>query len=483
MLEWLPATAAIADERTGVAFDAAGLTAAVLARETTLHECSVAAGTRVVIAHEQAAGLIVDLLATWRLGAAAVVVSAALTPPERANVTALTGPVLWIGDGAAAGVHRLAPQCPRANAAQAEPIRLAAAELDAPALILVTSGTTARPKAVVHSHRSLQSRLALNLAHIDRRDLARSLAVLPLHFGHGLIGNCLTVLAAGGHLTLWPEPGLAGFAALGRLIEARRITFMSSVPAMWRVVLRASSPPKPGVLRRVHIGSAPLSLSLWQDIAAWCATRRALNVYGTTETANWIGGYSLEDGDASDGLVGRPWGGMLKVVTAEGFQDAGEGEVAVATPSLMMGYLDQPELTAGVVRGGYFLTGDTGILDQEGRLRLIGRRAHEVNRGGVKIALEEVDRLLEQHPAVAEACAFALDDPAAGEIVAAAVVAWPPGAITDADLQAWCEARIRKEAVPARIVFAPSLARSERGKLNRDAVRAALLGSTRGGAS
>jgi acyl-coenzyme A synthetase/AMP-(fatty) acid ligase len=101
---------------------------------------------------------------------------------------------------------------------------------------------------------------------------------------------------------------VAGFAILAELIDTHGITFMSSVPAMWRIVLRASPAPQKRSLRRVHVGSAPLSLELWESIARWCGTRRIVNTYGTTETANWIGGHSLEDGDVADGLVGRPWG-------------------------------------------------------------------------------------------------------------------------------------------------------------------------------
>jgi acyl-coenzyme A synthetase/AMP-(fatty) acid ligase len=141
---------------------------------------------------------------------------------------------------------------------------------------------------------------------------------MPMHFGHGLIGNCLTPLAAGGKLTVWPEPGMAGFAMLGELIDTHEITFMSSVPAMWRIVLRASHPPQKKSLRRVHIGSAPLSVALWESVARWCGTRRIVNTYGTTETANWIGGHSLEDGELADGLVGRPWGGMIWLVRSDG---------------------------------------------------------------------------------------------------------------------------------------------------------------------
>jgi acyl-coenzyme A synthetase/AMP-(fatty) acid ligase len=481
MLERLPTTVRLRDHRSGVELDHASLIAAVMSREADFLERGLTAGARVVLGHGEGAGFIVDLLAAWRIGGVAVAVTPSLTPPERSRVANATGPALWIGREGVEGVAWLAPQTPVPDRAYPGNITPMAAAIDAPALVLMTSGTTSRPKGVVHSHRSLHARIALNLAYMDHRDLSRSLALMPMHFGHGLIGNCLTPLAAGADLLLWPEPGVAGFAELAEIIDAYGITFMSSVPAMWRIVLRASPAPQTKSLRRIHVGSAPLSIELWESIARWCGTRRVVNTYGTTETANWIGGHSLEDGDLADGLVGRPWGGTICVARSDRRLAAtGEGEVAVASPSLMMGYLDEPALTAKVVRGGWFLTGDHGVIDADGRLRLIGRREHEINKGGVKIPAEEIDLLLERHPDVAEACAFSIDDPIAGEVVAVAVVPVRPGALDCAGLLTWCQSQIRKEALPTRIFVVESLPRSERGKISRNHVRAAVLGADAG---
>lgn len=482
MLELLPPSTRLLDQRTSVEFDRPALVSAVAHRERMFIDAGVSSGMRIVLGHGEGVGFIVDLFAAWRLGAVAVVVSPSLTAAERLRVAVATQATLWIGPEATEGVALLPPQTPRPQDKSIH-IGRGAIDLDGPALVLMTSGTTSTPKGVVHSHRSLRSRIALNLAHIDSSDLVRSLNVLPMHFGHGLVGNCLTPLAAGAALTLWPEPGMTGFSALGDVIDDHQITFVSSVPAMWRVVLRASSSPRANSIRRVHVGSAPLSVELWQSIARWCNTRRILNMYGATETANWIGGHSLEQGDVADGLVGRPWGGALRVATPHGrLTETGEGEVVVVSPSLMTGYLGQPELTARVVQDGCFFTGDRGVIDAHGRLRLIGRREHEINRAGMKIPAEEIDLLLERHPAVTEACAFALDDPVAGEIVAAAIVPARPGAVCAQDLLNWCQTRIRKEAVPARFYILSALPRSERGKVSRSQVRAVSTGKTSEGA-
>lgn len=153
----------------------------------------------------------------------------------------------------------------------------------------------------------------------------------------------------------------------------------------------------------------------------------------------------------------------------------------VATPALMQGYFEQPELTARAIAGGWFATGDIGEIDGDGRIRIVGRLKHEINRAGVKIPAEEIDLLLERHPQVREACAFALADAVLGELVAVAVVAADQNAIDRDAIKDWCAQHIRREAVPARIFVLDELPRTDRGKLNRDRVRAACLQTGPGG--
>lgn len=475
---YLATGACLIDHHSGRRHDRPAVQNAVWNRARELGEANVKPGDLVVLAHGDGGALLVDLLAVWSCGAAAVVVSHGITPEERAIVRDTTAPRAWIGHAAADGVATLAPaEFVTHAAARVQSV----ARLDDLALVMMTSGTTSRPKGVMLTHRAVQARLALNIAHIGREDLAVALTVLPMHFGHGLIGNTLTPLAAGAQLVLWPEPGPAGLPALGKVIDEHGVTFMSSVPSLWRVALKLSPPPARGTLRRVHVGSAPLVASLWADIAAWSGTKRVVNMYGITETANWIGGRSAEDGDLADGIVGRPWGGAFRVRLADGSLAAsGRGEVAVNSPSLMAGYLNRPDLTDQSLSSDWFLTGDIGEIDDDGLLRLVGRSKHEINRGGIKIPAEEIDALLERCPGVVEAGAFALPDPLSGETVAAAVVTEPHAAIDTQAIRAWCETRIRREALPSRLFILDALPRTDRGKLNRDVVRDACISAANG---
>lgn len=451
------------------------LVAATHTRAQELADAGVASGERVVLIPATGFGFFVDLFAAWSRGAVVVCAPASLTASERESAGRLVRPRLWVGSSAPTGIRSLEPACLDASRevrTTAEPESLA---IDDPALVLLTSGTSGTPKGVVHTQRSLQSRVALNLAYIGRPDLATALNLLPLHFGHGLIGNCLTVLAAGGRLILQPDPGIDGLARLGETIDRFEVTFLSSVPALWRVVLKTSRPPARGTLRRVHVGSAPLSAELWSAICEWCGIRRVLNMYGITETANWIAGHNAEEGPIVDGLVGRAWGGSIRVRTEAGpFASQGRGELVVATPSLMAGYFGQTN-QAEMLPGGWFATGDVGEIDEQGRIRLIGRLRDDVNRGGVKISCDEVDLLLERHPSVREACAFPIEEPTAGEIIGVAVVVEDGQDLDFASLRNWCARHIRRDAVPDRFFLLRALPQNDRGKRDRRRVRELCL--------
>ena len=151
----------------------------------------------------------------------------------------------------------------------------------------------------------------------------------------------------------------------------------------------------------------------------------------------------------------------------------GDGEILLQPPSLMRGYLERPDLTAAAFHHGWLRSGDSGSIDEQGHIRLRGRRSFEINRAGIKVSPEEVDLLLERHPAVAEACAFGIEDAIAGELVAVAIRLHED--IEPAHLERWCRERIRPECVPASWYVVDELARNERGKLDRRAVRAACL--------
>lgn len=455
----------ITDWRTGETWGAARLLRHAQACAAMLRSRGAGPGHNVVIAHGGSPAFFGDLFGVWSTGACAVCVNPNLSPDELTAIAKLVDPLLMLdGSEPASAAADTIPGGPGGS-------------LDDDALVLFTSGTTSTPKGVVHSFRSILTRVALNQAHIPAGALRKTLCVLPTHFGHGLIGNCLSPLLAGYDLVLAPAANLEVTSSLGEIIDRYDVTFMSSVPSLWRKVSNSARPPQKGSLVRVHVGSAPLSADLWNEVADWARIREIVNMYGITETANWLSGASLAEHDAEDGLVGRMWGGAAAVVTASGeLQAEGEGPVAVQSPSMMTGYYKQPAETIKVMRDGWLHTGDIGRISRDGILRLIGRERHEINRGGIKIHPEDIDLLLERHELVREACTFAIPDAVEGESVGVAVSLRNGATLDSQALRRWCAERISKEKVPVMWAILDDIPKTERGKFNRDAVARHCIG-------
>jgi len=445
-----------------------------------LKERGAGPGSKILICHGGDAHFFGDLFAVWLTGGCAVCLNPNVTQSELATIGDFIGP--------AALLTKTGQEVPPAFASRAldsRDLEDGAArsaicdpsnDPDGDALILFTSGTTSTPKGVVHSFRSILSRVALNQKFVPPEALARTLCVLPTHFGHGLIGNCLTPLLAGHDLLLAPASNLDVTATLGTIIDDHQITFMSSVPTLWKKVTKSTSPPCGGTLQRIQVGSAPLSADLWRDIAAWAGIRDVVNMYGITETANWLAGASLAEHDPEDGLIGHMWGGSATLLDDTGnLSNQGEGEILVRTPSLMTGYYKQPDATAEVMKDGWYHTGDIGRIDHDGTMRLTGRAKYEINRGGMKIHPEDIDLLIERHEAVREACTFAIEDEIDGESVAVAVSLIDGSDMEIRGLRRWCAERISREKVPVKWFILDEVPKTDRGKLNRFAVAAHCL--------
>jgi acyl-CoA synthetase (AMP-forming)/AMP-acid ligase II len=248
------------------------------------------------------------------------------------------------------------------------------------------------------------------------------------------------------------------------------------VPSLWRLALKAGKPPQKRSLKRVFCGSAPLSASLWTEIQQWTGARVA-NAYGITETASWLAGTSAPDAVVADGLIGVPWGTVVKVLKRKemepppGADDEcapGEsGYVWVNTPALMRGYLDRDDLTKAVVSHGWFLTGDIGFLDDRGWLSLRGREREEINKGGMKVYPGDIDAIVERFAETTDACTFAYEDPLYGENIGIAVVLKAPTEETLRRLHQWTAEHLARHQLPMRWYVLNEIPRTSRGKVNR----------------
>jgi len=446
----------------------------------------LARGDRVFLTFGNRLEFFAELLAIWRLGGCAVPVDARLTAFEVTTLVQAASPRLAVVDEATdpavlaaltkAGVTHVSTS----DTGDAE-ATVGHSQMDDDALILFTSGSTGAPKGVVHTHRSLRARWMALREQLGTAAFARTLCMLPTHFGHGLICNCLFPWLSGQDLYITPPFRPDIIMRLGALLDEHRITFMSSVPSVWRMALKMSRRPQAGSLQRVHVGSAPLSAHVWEEIRNWTGTRQVCNAYGITETGSWVAGLADADVPAEDGLIGEGWGAVIKVLRTSETDlplDAGcecavgeTGYVWLNTPALMKGYFQRDDLTRKAVSDGWFFTGDIGVLDVQGRLSLRGRERDEINKGGMKIYPSDVDAVVERFDKASDVCTFAIEDVLYGQIVGMAVVLSDPQDDTVRALHAWMQHHLAEPKMPSLWWAVAEIARTSRGKINREAVR------------
>ena len=274
---------------------------------------------------------------------------------------------------------------------------------------------------------------------------------------------------------------------LGSLIDDNEITFMSSVPSVWRLALKMARAPEKGSLERISCGSAPLSAYLWRQIQEWSGINEVFNTYGITETGSWVAGTSGGEVIPETGLIGKPWGATIKITktgqaTETSFpEECSPGETGMIwlnTPALMKGYFKRQDLTDTAVQQGWFKTGDIGMLDDRGRLFLKGRERDEINKGGFKVFPADIDEIVEQYSNTSDVCTFGFEDDYYGENVGMAVVLEDPGEQSIRGLHKWISNHLAQHKHPERWYLLDEIPRTSRGKINRDSVMKVCMKQT-----
>ena len=345
------------------------------------------------------------------------------------------------------------------------------------ALVLHTSGTTSRPKIVPLA----QTNVAASARHIGAT-LAlgpndRCLNVMPLFHIHGLIAAVLSSLAGGG--AVFCSSGFNALGFFGWMAEARP-TWYTAVPTMHQAILaraaRNSETIATHPLRLIRSSSSSLPPQVMAELEEVFGAP-VIESYGMTEAAHQMASNPLPPAARKPGTVGPAAGPEIAILDEAGSQmSQGEtGEVAIRGPNVTAGYENNPKANAEAFTDGWFRTGDQGVIDADGYLTITGRLKEVINRGGEKISPREVDEVLMDHPAVAQAVTFAMPHAKLGEEVAAAVVLreGAPAIMRDGEaaaereLRDFVARRLADFKVPRKVLVLDEIPKGATGKLQR----------------
>ena len=339
--------------------------------------------------------------------------------------------------------------------------------------ILFTSGTTGQPKGVVMTHGRTLIVATDWVAMSGLTEGDRYLMVNPYFHMFGLKGGILASMAAGA--TMLPEAVFDAERVLAR-VAAEGVTVLPGPPTLYQSLLdhpRRSSYDLSS-LRVAVTGAADIPVELIRRVQSELPFSKIVTGYGLTEGGTACGTSEDDDAEAIATTVGRPRPGFeLKLVDEVGREvGPGEaGEVLLRSGSVMAGYLDDPEETAKVLSpDGWLRTGDLGMTDDVGRLRIVGRVKDMFIVGGFNAYPAEIENALLRHPSVRQAAVIGIPDPRLGEVGMAFVVA-DRGEVSGDDIVAWARDEMANYKVPRVVEIVDHLPLNATGKVMKEVLR------------
>lgn len=343
------------------------------------------------------------------------------------------------------------------------------------ALVLHTSGTTGRPKAVPLTHRNL-TRTMRNVQ--DTYELTpkdRTMLVMPLFHVHGLLAGFLAPLRSGGSVIVPSR-----FSAKQFWVDfvEHNANWWTAVPTIHQILLKNPAPTPIPNIRFIRSCSSPLSPKVFHELEkAYDAP--VLEAYAMTEASHQMTSNPLpHKGKRQPGSVGLGQGVGVKILddAGEEVEQGKEGEVCIKGENVTKGYLNNPKANKeAFTASGYFRTGDQGKKDKDGYVILTGRIKELINRGGEKISPIELDNLLATNPKVAEAVSFAIPSELYGQEIGVAVVEKSGSSLNDKEIVDYVTSRTASFKKPSRVWILREIPKTATGKVQRRKVADTLL--------
>ena len=320
-----------------------------------------------------------------------------------------------------------------------------------------------------HAHLASMATMIAEAAGLTGDD--HCLLVLPLFHANAINASFLAMARAGGRLTILPSFHPVQFL---QAVERSRPTYFSAVPTIYSYLVSLPEDLQfdTSSIRFAFCGAAPASVQLLEE-----AERRfgfpLVEGYGLTE-GTCVSTLNPVDGPRKVGTVGLPLPGQrVEVMAPDGslLPHGERGEVVVQGANVMRGYLNRPEATAESLGDGWLHTGDVGILDEDGYLRLVDRIKDIIIRGGENLYPKEIEAELHAHPAVLEAAVVGAPHPVLGEVPVAYVALRTGAEVTEEELRALCATRLTRVKVPVSVTVLDSLPTNAVGKIDKPALR------------
>ena len=458
----------------GELHDRAGRLASALAAR------DVGAGDRVALLMRNRSEFVESLLACHRLAAVAVPINFRLAPDEIDFVLADSGAVALIADSSVPAAQRtrmvleVGPNYEEAVACAPPLGDVADVSEDDAALMCYTSGTTGRPKGAVLTHRNLVASTMSWIHEIGAGQDDVWLSGQPL-FHIGGINGLLPFLVLGATVIITPSTTFDPDAALG-LIEAHGVTMCIFVPTQWAVICDSKSVARvdPRQLRVAMWGASPAPRRTLEAMQDTFPNAAIVSAYGQTEMSGATTLLKGPDSTRKMGSVGKPMLGVELRVVDDELRDVPPcdvGEVVYRGPNVMAGYHQQPEATREVFAGDWFHSGDLARFDEEGYLWLVDRKKDLIVSGGENVYPAEVERVLLDHPAVAQAAVIGAPHPRWVETPIAFVVPSGRVELSEAELKAHCGQYLAGYKKPSAVIMVEELPRNAGGKVLKRRLR------------
>src|SRR4051794_17208110 len=416
-----------------------------------------------------------------------VLTRAALRPGEPVHVRVSNRPVelaayigTWLAGGVVVPVHRTSPEAAVARMAAKTRARFEwdvtlreighapppeRSLLNDAALVVFTSGSSGLPKGAVLSHRAFAGKLAAIQSLLHFGEGERTMLVLNITFSFGIWVALLTLLHGGILIT---RERFAAASFLHDLVDGN-ITRVAVVPTMMRSLILDLPPGELKFdgreLRQVLIGGETLGKGLGETLRALFSPADLIDIYGLTETSTCDFFLMPSDVPRYAGCIGRASPGVRYRIVGD------DGELHIASPYLMSGYLEEPALEP--IRDGWLATGDLARERDPGVVEIVGRKKELIYRGGNKVAPLEIEFACSAHPKVAAALAVGRPDERLGQRIHVLVLPRDPS-LTPKELRAFLAGRLEKYKQPDVLYFAAELPSGRTGKADRGRFSAML---------